>query len=103
MSTADCKETKTCSLSGMLIVNGDKGFIGELQVEENKCVNVSLPEETSLKLIDKKPIKITLKGIVMPYPDYDDASELIVNGRKVGFGWCDDFYVFVKDGDFQIY
>jgi hypothetical protein len=96
-----CKQSKTCSISGMLTIKGDRGFIGELQVEKGKCVNISLPDDVSKKLIDKDPVKITVKGLVSPYPPYYEISKFLINGRKVGFGWCDDFYIFVKDGDFE--
>jgi hypothetical protein len=101
MSFDECKQSKTCSVSGMVTITGDRGFIGELQIEKGKCVNISLPDEISKKLIDKEPLMMTVSGVVMPYPAYEEVSEFLVNGRKIGFGFCDDFYVFVKDGDFQ--
>ena len=100
-SSQICEHSKTCSISGMVIIKGDRGFIGELQIENGKCVNISLPEDISRKLVDRPPEKITVTGKVMPYPPYDEVSDLKVNGRKVGFGWCNDYYIFVEDGNFQ--
>jgi hypothetical protein len=71
-------------------------YIGELRLADGTCINVSLPERESAKLLGKPPVHRKIAGLVFPFP-FSDETMLgwKVNGRKVGFGTCGKYYVFV--------
>lgn len=97
MNSVECGNAKECYVSGALTMSSDgHGFIGVLQTTDGKCVNVSLPERISKKLLGKPAKKIAIHGEVFPYPRGEDILFFEVNRRSIGYGTCGNYYVFVE-------
>lgn len=97
MTIEACSAAETCRLSGLLTMSSDgHGFIGELEVADGKCVNVSLPVDVSKELINQPPQRMSVKGRPIGFPSGLDISHFTVDRRRVGFGSCGDFFVFVE-------
>jgi hypothetical protein len=96
-SAADCNEAHACEVRGLLTMSSDgHGFIGIVRLDDGSCINVSIPDSRSRSLLGKPAQAVDLVGTVMPFPYGADILYFTVNGRKVGFGLCTDYYVFVK-------
>ena len=86
-----------CAISGLLSMSSDgHGFIAELRLADGRCVNVSLPISLSRKLLRQAPRAMSVHGAVLGYPIGEDVSHFEVNGRRIGFGECGNFFVFVE-------
>lgn len=97
-TASECETASVCRVSGLLEMNSDgHGFIGDFTLPDGSCINVSLPEEQSKKLLGNSPVKMEIQGSVLPFPFGENILFFKVNGRRVGFGNCSDFYIFVKD------
>lgn len=93
-----CEDAAICEVSGFLTMKSDgHGFIGEVVMADGSCIDVSLPEEQSRKLIGQPPRRVEVQGPVLPFPFGENIMGFKVNGRDVGFGSCQDFYIFVRD------
>lgn len=96
-TASECEDVSNCKVSGVLEMKSDgHGFIGYLQLSDGTCVNVSLPEGLSKSLVDKPPVMMEVQGPVLPFPNDIDVIGFEVNGRRVGFGNCGNFYIFVR-------
>lgn len=85
-----------CVIAGLLSMSSDgHGFIGELRFPDGRCVNVSLPISQSRKLMGQVPVAMSVRGVVLGFPFGENLSHFEVNGRRVGFGTCGNFFVFV--------
>jgi hypothetical protein len=68
-----------------------------LDLANGGCVNVSLPASEVRRFETHGPRHTTIEGRVFPARAGADVSSLTVNGRRVGWSQCGDFYVFVAD------
>ena len=99
MTAAQCNSAHNCLLRGTFEMDSDgHAFIGRLTLKDGQCVNVSLPEAESQSLLGHPPKYRKFSGEVWPYPHGDDVLSFLANGRKVGYGKCGDFFVFVRKG-----
>jgi len=97
-TASECATASVCRISGLLEMGSDgHGFLGNMLLPDGMCINVSLPDEQSKRLLGKPPVRMEIQGPVLPFPYDEDAISFKVNGRKVGFGNCGDFYIFVKE------
>jgi hypothetical protein len=71
------------------------GYIGKLLQGDGRCLNVSLPDETSKKLIESEPRLMEVRGRWLPYVK-DYGTVVTVNGRRIGEGHCGNHYLFVR-------
>ena len=71
-------------------------YIGILTLNDGRCINVSLPERQSQRLLNKPEQQTTIVGQVFSFPHDDDALGVQINGRAIGYGLCGDKFVFVK-------
>jgi hypothetical protein len=96
-TAAACRDAFICQVTGSLEMSSDgHGYIGVLKLDDGSCINVSLPEKVSQRLRGRAPERMTLTGRVLPFPQGENILTLKVNGRRVGYGRCGAFYVFVK-------
>ena len=98
-SMVDCESASVCKLTGNLEeVWYDHGFVSILRLNDNSCVNVSLPDKIRESLAGRLPKRMTLTGLVKPYPFGEDLFVFTVNGRKIGWGnvKCGLYYIFVR-------
>ena len=97
MTVEECRAAETCRISGLLTMSSDgHGFIAELEVAGDKCVNVSLPVRASKAMLGKPPKQMSVQGAVVGFPAAEDLAHFTVDGRRIGFGRCGDFFVFVE-------
>lgn len=98
MTFDECSVAKdVCVISGSVRMSSDgHGFIGELGLADGRCVNVSLPTSLSRKLMGQAPKPMSVRGAVLGFPFGEDLSHFEVNGRRIGFGRCSNFFVFVE-------
>ena len=91
-----CADVSWCQVAGDLQMSSDgHGYIGVLKLSDGSCINVSLPEKESRLLMGKPSQRRLLTGKVLPYPFGEDLF-FKVNGRRVGFGNCQRYYLFIK-------
>ena len=84
-------------MTGHLEMSNDgHGYIGVLRLDDGSCINVSLPENDSNRLLGQSPQRASLAGRVLPFPYGKDALTFEVNGRRVGYGKCAPYYLFVE-------
>jgi hypothetical protein len=96
-TAAACRDASTCPVSGNLEMSNDgHGYIGVLKLDDGSCINVSLPEKVSERLSGHAPERMTLTGRVLPFPHGEEILTFKVNGRRVGYGKCAPYYVFVE-------
>jgi hypothetical protein len=76
--------------------NDGHAYIGILRLDDGSCINVSLPETRSQDLMGKKPEPTELAGRVLFFPYADGALGFNVSGRKVGYGKCARYFIFVQ-------
>jgi len=100
MSFEQCEKSDICSISGaMELTNDGHAYIGKVVMSDGRCVNVSVPLEAYRDYEsgrEKFQNQVSLRGRVFPYAYGDGFTETLINGRKVGYGKCGNFYVFVK-------
>ena len=95
-SEGDCAVGEDCTVTGSLVMSSDgHGYIGRLTLPDGKCVNISLPDEESKRIMGAPPANASFTGRALPYVR-DSSLVPLINGRRVGMGLCGDFYIFVK-------
>jgi hypothetical protein len=95
--TADCEAASACEVRGLLEMGNDgHGYIGTVRLDDGSCINVSLPERQSRSIQGQPPRRMSLIGKVVPFPYGEDVLSFKVNGRKVGYGRCGSYFVFVR-------
>jgi hypothetical protein len=96
-TAADCQDAKTCAVSGLLEMSNDgHAYIGILRLADGSCINVSLPEARSQALVGKAPEAVEIAGRVLFFPFAEGAISFNVSGRKVGYGKCARYFLFVQ-------
>ena len=96
-TAADCQDAKTCAVSGLLEMSNDgHAYIGILRLADGSCINVSLPEVRSQALVGKAPEAAEIVGRVLFFPYAEGAIGFNVSGRKVGYGKCTRYFLFVQ-------
>jgi hypothetical protein len=75
--------------------NDGHAYIGILKLSDGTCVNVSLPDRQSRRLMNLPAREMTVAGRVWPFVYEDALIEVRVNGRQIGYGNCGRSYVFV--------
>lgn len=96
-TAADCEKLQSCSVSGLLEISNDgHAYIGILRLDDGSCINVSLPEHQSKGLTTQTPQVAEVTGRVLFFPYEEGIQSFTVNGRKVGYGKCSRYFLFVK-------
>lgn len=91
-----CRQEIDCVVSGNLEMSSDgHAFIGILHLDGGGCLNVSLPDKQSRKLLGKAAARKTLTGSLYGYPD-ESIDEFRINKRNIGFGLCGNKILYVK-------
>lgn len=92
----ECKEAQICTVRGDIkVVESDGVAMGELTLEGGKCITLSL-SQNDIKYVRRiGSIDATVSGRV--YSGHHDPNYILlkIEGRKVGYPRCGDFYVFV--------
>jgi hypothetical protein len=90
-------KAKECVLKGMLrVVELGDAKMGKLEIGNNQCVSVSLPQSRIEAAEKQGPHQATLQGTIFPVPRDVEVATIAVNGRKIGRGQCGSFYLFVE-------
>lgn len=98
MNYQSCAASRICTLSGTMTAEpAAHAVMGRLQLPEGRCVSVSLPREQIVELRRAGPKLMTVTGRVYGEPPEDQDAILEIQGRRIGLGLCDDFFVFVPD------
>lgn len=98
MTVAECRAAKVCRSEGVMsIVEAQHVKMGRLSLPGGSCILVSLPRKTVEGFLFKPEQPMSIAGDVYPASGGDDVATLTVRGRRVGWGLCGDFYVFVPD------
>jgi hypothetical protein len=98
MNYESCAASRICTLSGTMTAEpAAHAVMGRLQLPEGRCVSVSLPREQIVELRRGGPKLMTVTGRVYGEPPEDQDTILEIQGRRIGLGLCDDFFVFVPD------
>lgn len=96
-TASDCYTSESCTVAGVVEISSDgHGYIGILKFADGSCINVSLPQIDNQRLAAKPPQSIEVSGSVLPFPYVKGVLEFKVNGRRVGYGRCGPYYLFVK-------
>jgi hypothetical protein len=96
-TVADCSNVERCRVEGLLEMWSDgHGYIGIVTLDDGSCINVSLPERRSRSLLGQPSQRVVLTGRVVFFPYEPGVLSFRVNGRRVGYGRCAPYFVFVK-------
>lgn len=96
MTLAQCAEARTCRIEGALrLLEVDHVMMGRLELSEGGCVNVSLPPREVSRIQAEGSQHYVAEGRVFPAPGDPNIVNLTIEGRRVGWHQCGDFYVFV--------
>lgn len=97
MTLAQCSEARTCRIEGVLrLLEVDHVMMGRLELPEGGCVNVSLPPREVSRIRAEGAQHYVAEGRVFPAPSDPNIVNLEIEGRRVGWHQCGDFYVFVE-------
>lgn len=99
MTPSDCRKARHCTITGTASIEEIRHVkMLKLVVSDGSCIHVSINNEKISKY-EKEPGKqVTVTGEVFPVPPTDDESLAFikVNNRRIGWGSCSDFYIFIK-------
>jgi len=72
----------------------------QLDLGNGRCINVSLPPRRWEELRQRGPTEMTVRGTVYREPAGGNGEETVleINGRRIGYGLCGRFFVFVRGG-----
>lgn len=96
MSYDGCKEAPICTVGGRLrAVESDGVAMGELALGDGKCVTISLSQNDIGYVREVGSVPATISGRV--HGGHHDPNYILleIEGRKVGYPRCGDFYLFV--------
>lgn len=97
MSVEECGRAETCTIRGFLEMSNDgHAYIGKVFLESGGCVNASLPEAESRRRSGRPMEVVTITGDVFSYIYEDSYIEYFIDNRKIGYGACGDYFLFVK-------
>ena len=99
MSVDECKAAEICTIRGEVsIIESDGVAMGEVKQSDRKCVTLSLSRNDIDYLKNKAPVEVTISGKI--YRGHHDPNYLLlkIEGRKVGYPRCGEFYLFVPSG-----
>ena len=93
-----CATSRVCVIRGIATAKmGEHAPTVQLDLEDGRCINASLPQERLEDLRRSGPREMTIVGNVYREPLTEGGEEAVlqINGRTIGFGLCGDFFVFV--------
>jgi hypothetical protein len=99
MSVDECKAAEICTIRGEVSVFESDGVaMGEVKQSDGKCVTLSLSRNDINYLKKKGLVEATVSGKM--YRGHHDPNYLLlkIEGRKVGYPRCGEFYLFVPSG-----
>ena len=99
MTYEACGAANQCVIRGLATAQlAEHAETVELRLNDGRCVNVSLPRDRWEALRESGPTEMAIVGQVYREPETNSGEEAIleINGRKIGFGLCGDFFVFVR-------
>ena len=97
MSYDECSVADYCSATGtMTIREVDHVKMGRLQLNDEQCINVSLPNRDVRRIERSSGEYISLEGRVFRGSRDATLTSLEINGRRVGLSQCGNFYIFVE-------
>ena len=74
--------------------------MAKLELGDGRCVDVSLPSARLEQLKRGGSSQMTVNGYVYGYPSDNGGNDVVameIEGRKIGFGQCGGFFLFVED------
>jgi len=98
-SVEQFRQCTACTVSGLMAMSSDgHGFIGKLVLDNGECLNVSLSQQRSRRLLGEPAQHMTVSGEVLPYPEVSGGLVLgyRVKDRPIGRGLCGDYFLFVR-------
>lgn len=92
----NCKVDDYCSVTGRFSIEEiDHVKMGKLILDDNKCINLSLPKKMLKNSSSGKDM--TFHGQLYETPSSDELTAGIkIDGRKVGWSQCNKLYIFVN-------
>jgi len=90
--------SEVCRLAGVVnIEEVNHAFMGRLMLKSGECVHLSLSDKLVSDLRKSDQTYLSVYGDRLPKPiGMDDIDFLEVNGRRVGWDICSDYYLFVS-------
>ena len=101
MNYDECESSEVCVVRGLATARvGEHAPIVKLDLADGRCINVSLPRQRWDELRQNGPTETTVEGRVYLEPTGPNGEEEIIeiNGRRIGYGLCGRFFVYVPDG-----
>ncbi len=97
MTYEECQHASRCQISGVLHLRSvDLVQMGRLNLDDGRCINVSLPDNMIEELGRRMPKRQVIKGRVFIGGHRDESAwSMVIEGRKVAISQCGDFYIFV--------
>ena len=96
MTLEACRAARLCTIRGRLSQQmAGQALMGQLDLDDGRCVSVSLPGEMLAHLENAGPTEVTVRGRV--HEVAPDTATMTVEGRTIGVGLCGDFVLFVYD------
>ena len=97
MTFSECSDSDVCLLEGIVTIEEvNHVFMGCLKLDSGSCVQISLDNKYIKKIRKARELKIRVYGDRMGKPvGMDGVDFLKVDGRRVGWDLCSDFYLFV--------
>lgn len=98
MTYQQCMVSEVCRLAGVVnIEEVNHAFMGRLMLKSGECVHLSLSDKLVSDLRKSDQTYLSVYGDRLPKPiGMDDIDFLEVNGRRVGWDICSDYYLFVS-------
>jgi len=100
MTYEGCAASKVCVVHGIATARlAEHAPTVQLDLPTGRCINVSMPRQRWEALRNRGPTAITVSGTVYREPSADNGGETVleINGRRIGYGLCGRFFVFVRD------
>ncbi|HWL95566.1 MAG TPA: hypothetical protein VNT79_18755 [Phycisphaerae bacterium] len=101
MTYEGCAASRVCVVHGIATVRlAEHAPTAQLSLGNGRCVNVSLAPQRLEELRRRGPTEMTVTGTVYWEPSTTGGEETVleINGRRIGYGLCGRFFVYVRDG-----
>ena len=101
MTYERCAASRVCVVRGIATARlAEHAPTAQLDLGNGRCINVSLPPERLEELRRRGPTEMTITGAVYWEPSGSGGEESVleINGRRIGYGLCGRFFVYVRDG-----
>lgn len=98
---SECQHRDRCVVSGLMSIEEiNHVHMGELVTGKGECINISLPKVAVKKYSKRDKSNVMVAGVLYRTPVMQEDGITLqykINGRRVGWGQCGDYYLFVDD------